>query len=142
MRGPRRRARGFTLVEVIAASVILCGAVMLVGRVGTQAMTGTKLNRRYEMAASVVDRQLTLIDYIGIDAFIEAAEFEGVSEDLGYTFQWEVQTEYLEIDSLYSVKIRVVWAEGKRPYSITVQTMFDGTTPTEDTASQTGTQQQ
>ena len=140
MRGPGRKTKGFTLVEVIAASVILCGAVMLVGRVGTQAMTGTKLNRRYEMAASVIDRQLNLIDYVGIDAFIEAGEFEGVSEDLGYTFQWEVQTQYLEIDSLYSVKITVVWAEGRRPYSITVETMFNGTTPTEGSTAQTGTQ--
>jgi len=126
MTRPGRKAKGFTLVEVIAASVILCGAVMLVGRVGTQAMTGTKLNRRYEMACSVVDRQLTLIDYVGIDAFIEGGETEGQSDDLGYTFNWQVETEYLELDSLYLVKITVSWLEGVRPYSITVETMFDG----------------
>ncbi len=128
----RRKAEGFTLVEVIAASVILCGAVMLVGRVGTQAMTGTKLNRRYEMACSVVDRQLTLIDYVGIDAFIESGQTEGQSDDLGYTFNWEVETEYLELDSLYLVKITVSWLEGVRQYSITVETMFDGVTQMED----------
>ena len=140
MTGPRRRRKGFTLVEVIAASVILCGAVMLVGRVGTQAMTGTKLNRRYEMAASVIDRQLSLIDYVGIDAFIEGGEFEGLYEDLGYAFQWEVETEYQEIDSLYSVKITVTWAEGRRPYSITVDTMFDGVALMDEAAGATGTQ--
>jgi prepilin-type N-terminal cleavage/methylation domain-containing protein len=138
MTGPRRRNRGFTLVEVIAASVILCGAVMLVGRVGTQAMTGTKLNRRYEMAASVIDRQLSLIDYLGIDAFIEAGESEGDSEDFGYTFHWEVVTEYLEIDSLFQVRITVMWAEGRRPYSISVDTMFDGVTPMEEASDETG----
>ena len=132
MTGPRRRDKGFTLVEVIAASVILCGAVMLVGRVGTQAMTGTKLNRRYEMAASVIDRQLSLIDYLGIDAFIEAGESEGESEDFGYTFHWEVVTEYQEIDSLFLVRITVMWAEGRRPYSISVDTMFDGIIPMEE----------
>ncbi|MBW1869481.1 MAG: prepilin-type N-terminal cleavage/methylation domain-containing protein, partial [Deltaproteobacteria bacterium] len=126
MTGPRRRAKGFTLVEVIAASVILCGAVMLVGRVGTQAMTGTKLNRRYEMAVSLIDKQLTLVDYLGIDAFLEAGEFNGQFDDFGYAFQWDVETEYQEIDSLYSVKITVTWAEGRRPYSIAVDTMFDG----------------
>jgi len=132
MTGPRRNDSGFTLVEVIAASVILCGAVMLVGRVGTQAMTGTKLNRRYEMAASVIDRQLSLIDYLGIDAFIEAGESEGESEDFGYTFHWEVVTEYQELDSLFLVRITVVWAEGRRPYSISVDTMFDGIIPMEE----------
>ncbi len=138
MTGSRRKAKGFTLVEVIAASVILCGAVMLVGRVGTQAMTGTKLNRRYEMAASVIDRQLSLIDYLGIDAFIEAGESEGESEDFGYTFHWEVVTEYQELDSLFLVRITVMWAEGRRPYSISVDTMFDGVTPMEEASDETG----
>jgi prepilin-type N-terminal cleavage/methylation domain-containing protein len=137
MTGPRRKAKGFTLVEVIAASVILCGAVMLVGRVGTQAMTGTKLNRRYEMAVSLVDRQLSLIDYLGIDAFIEAGESEGDSEDFGYMFHWEVVTEYQEIDSLFLVRITVMWAEGRRPYSISVDTMFDGVTPMEEASGET-----
>ena len=140
MTGPRRKDRGFTLVEVIAASVILCGAVMLVGRVGTQAMTGTKLNRRYEMAASVIDRQLSLIDYLGIDAFIEAGESEGESEDFGYTFHWEVVTEYQELDSLFLVRITVMWAEGRRPYSISVDTMFDGIIPMEEEAAGTTAQ--
>jgi prepilin-type N-terminal cleavage/methylation domain-containing protein len=139
MRALRRKAKGFTLVEVIAASVILCGAVMLVGRIGMQAMTGTKLNRRYEMAASLIDKQLSLLDYLGIDAFLELGESEGQSDDLGYTFLWEVQTEYQEIDSLYAVKITVRWAEGRRPYSITVDTMFDGIIPMDEEAGGTGT---
>ena len=132
MRVSRRQAKGFTLVEVIAASVILCGAVRLVGRVGTQAMTGTKLNRRYEMACSLVERQLTLIDYVGIDAFIEGGQAEGQSDDLGYTFNWQVETEYLELDSLYSVTITVSWLEGRRPYSITVETILDGVAEMEE----------
>lgn len=138
MTGPRRRAKGFTLVEVIASSVILCGAVMLVGRVGTQAMTGVKLNRHYEMAASLIDKQLSLIDYIGIDGFVESGESEGQSDDSGFTFNWSVQTEYQEIDSLYLVRITVTWIEGKRPYSISVDTMFDGIIPMEESDSGTG----
>jgi prepilin-type N-terminal cleavage/methylation domain-containing protein len=133
MTGSKRNRKGFTLVEVIAASVILCGAVMLVGAIGTQAMTGTKLNRRYEMAASLIDRQLSLADYVGIDAFIEAGELGGESEDYGYLFHWQAETEYQEIDSLYLVKITVSWVEANRPYSITVDTMFDGVTPMEET---------
>ena len=65
------KTKGFTLVEVIASSIILCGAVMIVGAIGTQALTGTHLNRRYEAAVSLADRQLNMIDYIGIDSIIE-----------------------------------------------------------------------
>ncbi|MEA3227287.1 MAG: prepilin-type N-terminal cleavage/methylation domain-containing protein, partial [Planctomycetota bacterium] len=92
MTGPKRNTKGFTLVEVIAASVILCGAVMLVGTIGTQAMTGTRLNRRYETAISLIDKQLSLIDYVGIDSFIESGEVEGESEDFGYPLHWQVET--------------------------------------------------
>lgn len=132
MTGSRRNRKGFTLVEVISASVILCGAVMVVGSIGTQAMIGTKLNRRYEMAASLIDGKLTLIDYVGIESFIEAGELNGASEDYGYMFSWEVQTEYQEIDSLYLVRVIVSWIEGQRPYSVTIDTMFDGVTPMDE----------
>ena len=59
--------KGFTLVETILASVILCGAVLAVGAISTRSLGGAKLNRQYEVAAALVDRQLCLIDYIGVD---------------------------------------------------------------------------
>jgi hypothetical protein len=99
---------------------------MIVGTIGTQALIGTRLNRRYEMAASLIDRQLTLIDYVGIDSFIESGQLEDDFEDFGYLYHWEVQTEYQEIDSLYLVTVTVSWVEGTRPYSLSVDTMFDG----------------
>ena len=126
MRIQKRHSQGFTLVEVIAASVILSGAVMLVGTIGTQAMIGTGLNRRHEMAASLIDKQLRLIDYIGIDSFIESGETEGDSEDFGFALHWQVETEDQEIYSLYLVRITVTWVERNRPYSVTVDTMFGG----------------
>ncbi|MFH1716750.1 MAG: type II secretion system protein [Planctomycetota bacterium] len=133
----KRKTRGFTLVEVICASAILCGAVMIVGTAGTQALRGTRLNRLYEMAVSLANRQLTVIDYVGIDSVIESAELEGDSEDLGYSFHWELKTEYQEIDSLYLVTVTVSWLDGNRARSISVDTMFDGVTLAEDTGTQT-----
>jgi len=133
----KRKMRGFTLVEVICASAILCGAVMIVGTAGTQALSGTRLNRLYEMAASLANRQLTVIDYVGIDSVIESAELEGDSEDLGHSFHWQVETEYQGIDSLYLVTVTVSWLDGNRAHSISVDTMFDGVTLAEDAGTQT-----
>jgi len=129
--------RGFTLVEVITASAILCGAVMIVGTAGTQALSGTRLNRLYEMAASLANRQLTVIDYVGIDSVLESGELEGDSEDLGYSFHWQVETEYQDIDALYLVTVTVSWVDGNRPRSVSVETMFDGTTLPADSGAQT-----
>lgn len=117
--------KGFSLVETLVASVILSGAVLTIGAISTVAVRGTGLNRRYETAAALLDKQLNMIDYMGIDEFIDLGHMEGVFE--GYEdYHWEVITEYQDIDSLYLVTITVSWVEGNRPYSITVDTMLDG----------------
>jgi prepilin-type N-terminal cleavage/methylation domain-containing protein len=129
---------GFTLVEVISASIILCGAVMIVGAIGTRTLIGTRLNRRYEMAASLIDKQLSLIDYIGIDSIVEMGRMDGEFEDSGYSYNWQIETEYQEIDSLYLVTVTASWVEGNRPYSLSVDTMLDGETLMEESGAETG----
>ena len=132
------KTKGFTLVEVIASSIILCGAVMIVGAIGTQALTGTHLNRRYEAAVSLADRQLNMIDYIGIDSIIETGQMDGEYEDSSYTYNWQIATEYQEIDSLYLVTLTVSWIDRNRPYSISVDTMLNGQTMSEESSAEAG----
>jgi len=142
MRCAKQRKKGFTLVEVIASSVILCAAVMIVGSIATRALIGTRLNRRYETAASLADKQLGLIDYVGIDSVSELGELEGEIEEAGDTYQWRIETEYQEIDNLYLVTATINWVEANRPYSLIVNTMFDGTTVADLAGAATGTGQE
>ena len=129
----RKSGKGFTLVEVIAASIILCAVVMIAGAIGTHSLVGTRLNRRYEMAAALADRQLSLVEYAGIDSIVEMGTLDGDSEELGYLYHWEVATEYQEIDNLYLVTVTVGWVEANRPYTLVVDTMFEGATQTQET---------
>jgi hypothetical protein len=126
MMGMMTRQRGFNLVETLAASMILSATVLTLGAISTNALTSTRLHRHYESAASVIDMQLTLIDQVGIDQFIEAGQMEGVNDQFEPGYQWVVTTEYTGTDNVYAVKIIVTWLEGKRPYSVTAQTMLDG----------------
>ena len=118
--------KGFSLIETLVASAILSGAVLTLGAISTMSLSGTRLNRRYEMALSLIDKQLSLIDYVGIDEFVELGQMEGVFEEIEPEYHWEVATEYQDIDSLYLVTITVSWVDGKRPYSLSVDTMLDG----------------
>jgi prepilin-type N-terminal cleavage/methylation domain-containing protein len=138
MMSGRKKRKGFTLVEVIASSIILCGAVMIVGAIGTQALTGTHLNRRYEAAASLADKQLSLIDYVGIDSIVKMGQLEGEYEEAGYTYNWSINTEYQEIDGLYLVTLTISWVDRNHPYSISIDTMLNGETLSEETSTQTG----
>ncbi len=122
----KRNKKGFTLVETVTASAILCGAVLTLVAITTRSLTSTRLNRQYEIAASIIERQLSLLDYIGIDEFIELGRAEGVVEDFEPGYHWEVSTEYQGIDSLYLVTITVTWLERNRPYSVSVQTRLNG----------------
>ena len=121
-----KNKKGFSLIETLVASAILSGAVLTLGAISTMSVSGTRLNRRYEMAASLLDKQLNMIDYIGIDEFIDIGQLEGDFEGYEPPYRWEVVTEYQEIDSLYLVTITVSWVDGNRPYSISVDTMLDG----------------
>ncbi len=121
-----KRKSGFTLVETIVASTILCGAVLTIGAICSRSLTGTRLNRRYETALTLIDRQLSLIDYVGIDEFIAIGQMEGNFENYAPGYSWSVVTQYEDIDSLYLVTITVSWLEHNRPYSVTVETMLDG----------------
>jgi prepilin-type N-terminal cleavage/methylation domain-containing protein len=138
----KTKRKGFTLVEVIASSIILCGAVMIVGAISTQALTGTHLNRRYEMAASLADKQLSLIDYIGIDSIVKMGQLEGEYDDASNVYYWKIDTEYQNIDSLYLVTLTISWVDRSRPYSISINTMLEGqTSPEESGSSSTETSQ-
>lgn len=121
-----RNRKGFNLVETMIASVILSGAVVTVGAISMRSMSDTRLNRQYEMAASLIDKQLRLIDAVGIDAFIEADEMEGDILEFEPGYHWEVTTTYEELDSLYLVTVKVSWVDGKRVRSISVDTRLDG----------------
>jgi len=133
----RKNNKAFTLVETITSSAILCGAVLTLVAISSRSLTATRINRQYEVAASIIDRQLSLLDYVGIDEFIELGQAEGTVEDFEPGYHWAVSTEYQGIDSLYLVTITVTWVERNRPYSVSVQTRLNG----ESTYVETGTEQ-
>lgn len=121
-----KNKKGFSLIETLVASAILSGAVLTLGAISTMSVSSTRLNRQYEVAASLLDKQLSLIDFVGIDEFIDLGQMEGVFEGYEPTYHWEVVTEYQDIDSLYLVQITISWIDGNRPYSISAETMLDG----------------
>jgi len=131
---------GFTLVETIAASIILCIAVLALGAIGSRSLGSTKLNREYEMAATLADKQLTYIDYVGVEEFIETGTVEGqFKKGSGSTYFWRAATAYEGTDNLYQVTVTVNWFNRKRLYSVSVDTMLNGTsllTVTEETEEQ------
>jgi hypothetical protein len=121
-----RKSLGFSLIETLVAGTILSGTVLAVLATSTRSIGTTRLNRQYEKAASLAEKQLTLIDFLGIDEFIEAGRLEGLSQESEPAYHWQVETEYQDIDSLYRLTMTVMWVDRGRPHSLVVETMLNG----------------
>jgi type II secretory pathway pseudopilin PulG len=122
----KRLKKGFTLVEALAASGLLCMAVIALAAGGSRWLSQTSLNRQYETAAALIDKQFTMIDSVGIDNFILAGRTEGVFEGFGQGYSWKVVSTSRQVDYLYDVTITVTWVRRGRVYSLSADTMLNG----------------
>ena len=118
--------QGFTLIEAMVASMILSMAVVTLCSLSTKSLAQTKLNREYELAWQVLDRQLTMLDYMSIDEFVLLGEREGFTDDFGKRYHWQIEVAEEPLDALYLVQIDVWWQEGQRARRITAATMLNG----------------
>ncbi|MCF7955630.1 MAG: prepilin-type N-terminal cleavage/methylation domain-containing protein [Phycisphaerae bacterium] len=135
-----RNNKGFSLIEMIVASIILSLAVVSVCAVSTKSMTAVRSNREYEIAWDLLDRQLTMIDYVGIEEFINQGQMEGHfgDEDSEGTHYWSAKCEEGEYDYLYNLQLTVTWGSENAPRSISVSTALNGTgTATEESEEET-----
>jgi hypothetical protein len=117
---------GLTLVETLVASVILSATVVTVSALSSKCMFGTGTNRAYELAASMVDRQLTLIDSVGIDAFMEAGQTQGEFGEIAPDYSWTLFAEPLGVDNLQDVTLTVFWVARGGIKSLSVTTRLNG----------------
>lgn len=132
--------RGFTLVETIVAALILAGVVAVVSAISSNAMVWSRLNREYAIAASIADRQLSMIQYAGVDELVKSGgRMEGRVDDIPPGFAWSAASTYEGIDALYTVTLIVSWASGGRIYRLQVQTQMNGTSTIVPSAAAQGT---
>lgn len=131
-----RKYRGFSLVEVIVASMILSGAVVAICSVSTRSFLGVKLNRDYELAWDLLDKQLTLIDYMGVDQFLELGETSGMCEPEGaegVLHYWQAAVVEAGLTGLYTIDIAITWQDGPRVRQITARTMLNSAPAVDET---------
>lgn len=127
MMGSKRNSKGFSIIEMVASSTLLSLAVVSLCSIGMRSMTGVKANREYEQAWQILDRQLTMIDYIGIGPFVELGQTDGQIGDEGEetsVYDWNVMVEEGEYTGLYNVGIVISWGPDKKRRSISAATML------------------
>ena len=123
------KRKAFSLIEMIAAAVLLSSAVVVLCAISTKSINAVKANRETELGWDILDKQLVLIDYMGIDDFIEQGETSGQfgdEESSGPVYYWGVEIVQGEADNLYNVNMTVSWGPEKRMRSVSASTVFNG----------------
>jgi len=129
-RNKRTDRRGFTLVEALTSCLILAGSLVALSGLQGRATRSVLLMHQYAAAYQVADRQLTLIDRMGVDAFIEQEIDEGEDEQEGVKYYWSVASELEGIDALYTLEVTVRWQSMGRAHAVRLDTRLNGKTTT------------
>jgi prepilin-type N-terminal cleavage/methylation domain-containing protein len=127
MRCPTKK--GFSLIEMLVASLLLSAAVVVLCAISTRSMTGVKLNRQYETAWNLLDKQLTMIDYMGIDEFLELRQMSGQFDlqGVGQTvYKWEAAVNEGDLDNVYIVSVSISWDYAAREGRVSASTILNG----------------
>jgi prepilin-type N-terminal cleavage/methylation domain-containing protein len=121
--------KGFSLVEMVVASTILSMGVITICAISTRSLSRVRLNREREVAWDLLDRQLTMIEYVGVDNFLRAGTLEGKFSAVKNMpeYNWQIVLKEHEITGLIRVYAAVAWGEKTRRRQITAQTVMSGT---------------
>lgn len=120
----RQKQKAFTLVETVAATLILSISVVVLSGIGVHSLKAAHAITTSEQAWDLVDRQLTMIDYIGITSYKLEGPTQGTFDNDGTEFFWQLEIEDTELDSVYDVAITVSWTEHLKAKQIESQTRF------------------
>ncbi len=122
-----KRSRGFTLVEVLVAGVVLALSAGATGLTISNGMRSLALARDYQRAAELLDRTFTKIDMIGPARILYEGPSEGLfDEDRHEKFAWQATIDSRLEGNLYEVTVRILWqTPSGKPRFIEAQTLLN-----------------
>jgi hypothetical protein len=77
----------------------------------------------------MLDRQLTIIDYMGLDEFLELKQFTGQigpTEANPTVYYWNAELTEGTSDNLYTIELSVSWGPQGRRRTISASTVLNG----------------
>ena len=121
-----RLAGGFTLVEALAAGVILAISAVALGAIAGASVRSLGRAREYQTAAALLDEVLTRVDLVGPARLSTEGTTEGVFAPPRERYSWSVTISPELEGYLYDVSVRVQWpTAGGRVRSAEAQTLLN-----------------
>jgi prepilin-type N-terminal cleavage/methylation domain-containing protein len=110
----RQKNKGFSLIEVLIAAGLLAGATVTVCALGAKSLAAMRVCQEYEKAWDVLDRQMVLLEQIGVANLVNQSNLSGVIDDPQTQWKWRIAIEPLKVEELYALTLTVEWvSEGR-----------------------------
>jgi len=123
---PASSRRAFTLVETLAAGVILAFSAAVLGVAVRGGIRSLAVSRDYQRAAELLDRVLTKIDTIGPARLLDEGPTEGRFTPPHDRFTWSAAIVPRFEGHLYEVTACITWqTPGAEQRSIEAQTLLN-----------------
>lgn len=129
------------MIEVLVAAGLLATATVTICALGAKSLSALRIHQEYEKAWDVLDRQMVLLDQIGVQSLISNPNLSGVINDQHSTMQWRWQAslEPMDIEQLYSLTMTVEWVSENRVRRVQCDTRLRAATETTSTTTSTTT---
>lgn len=115
-----KRRRGFTLLEVLVALVVVAVAVAALGRAGSQVLDGQAEMEERSLALWVADNALA---ELRLESGVATGRRQGTSEMGGRTWYWEMLIQPAPGEELLRVDV-AVHSDQARSEPVTLHTGF------------------
>ncbi|MHC4717431.1 MAG: type IV pilus modification PilV family protein [Planctomycetota bacterium] len=115
-RRSRRHSGAFTLVETLAAAMILALTGAMLAAAVSQGMRSLTVARNYQRAAELLNDTLTKIDLLGPARLMDEGPTEGAFAPPHHRFRWRAEIAPRTEGYLYDVVVQITWptAGGKQ----------------------------
>lgn len=125
--GSRRRARGFTLLEVVVSFTIFALSFAAILQIFSNGARNAAVSQAYVVALGHAQSQL---DRLGVEEVLEPGETSGVLDNgMAWRLRVELHEESLAEDSLlraFTVQSSVRWRDGVRERDVTLSSLRIG----------------
>jgi len=121
---PRRHSGGFTLVETLAAGMILALAATVLSLSVRQSLRSLRLSRDLQQAAGLCDEVLSKIDTLGPAMILDEGPPGGAFAPPHERFEWSAEITPLAEGDLYDVVVTIEWETAMENRSVRMQALL------------------
>lgn len=114
------------LLEALLGTFLFAVTAHVLITMSTQSFSNISDRELQRQAWEVMDQQMTLIETIGLDEWMNSQEMMGEIERDKVTYLYRIQVENQEVLQVYLVTVRLEWQHKSKTRHIELSTLMQG----------------